>query len=404
MFDNPNSLQKQILFICDFSSSHSRSLIGYFSKQKSLVISVISTFWAEEMEGVYLILLNKDRLDSKSSAVKLIANIIQNLSSSLYLKLSAFRLKRISKRLSLILKDTELSVTPDIIHILRTQPEGLSSVEFLKCHSSRKYLTTWGQDFVLWANSDAWMKKQTQALLQQIDNVYPDNHRDERIIREDYQRSSINSFVMPATGGLQLEFLDKFDNLPIINFKNQITFFTNRGYPSSFVKLKELLQAYKNILSIHPDSHFYIDLMSRTDIERDKTIKNWIRELGIEQSITILHLSREETFAYLRSCDYYVTATMSDGLPLSLLESIYFGIIPIVYNHESTSNLLLEFEKIYCYDDFNPEVISECVRNAIRDNKLSRESHTFINRKIIREKYNQEINLQKTLGHYLSNE
>lgn len=397
-------MKRNILFICDFSSPHSRSLISYFAKHEDLKIHVISSFWAEKMDGVDLTLLNKERLDSKSSFVAQIASIVQNTSTKLYVKLSAYRLKKISQNLNLLLNNTKLNNTPDVIHILRTQPEGIASIEFLKKFKGRKYLTTWGQDFVLWANNNSWMKERTQELLSLIDIVYPDNHRDERIIKEDYHRATIRSFVMPATGGLQEDNLHQYDAIPLHDFANKITFFSNRGYPSSFVKLKELLQAYKIVLDSYPDSHFYIDLMSRVNTERDKTIEAWIKKLGLQSNVSVLHLSRDETFNYLRSCDYYVSATTSDGLPLSLLETLYFGIVPIVYNHESTSNLLSEFDHIYCYDVLHPENIAAAIKSAIRNNNSTRTSNTTANRKVIKQKYSQAINLQKTLGHYLRNE
>jgi len=89
---------------------------------------------------------------------------------------------------------------------------------------------------------------------------------------------------------------------------------------------------------------------------------------------------------------------------LSLLETLYFGAIPIVKNHESTSNLVSEFDQIYCYDSLNPKNISIAILKAINGNNVTRKSNIFANREIIEKRYTQEINLQQTLEHYLNNE
>lgn len=356
------------------------------------------------MDGVELILLNDRSLNSKSSLTVKLANFIQKISSNLYIKLSAFRLNRICDKIETLLQDLSLDFEPDVIHILRTQPEGIASLKFIKKYNCRKLLTTWGQDFVLWADNSVSMKKLTNSLLSEIDIVYPDNHRDERIIKEEYNRSEIKSYVMPATGGLQLEKLDRYDEIPPLEFQSSITFFTNRGYSSSFVKLKVLLRAFKIIVERYPGSHFYIDLMSRVILERDNTIKDWISDFGLIDHVTILHLSRDQTFRYLRSCDYYISATTSDGLPLSLLETLYFGTVPIVYNHESTLKLMLEFNRIYGYDTHHPEIIANKVIEAVDDDSASRELIIKENRKVIKEKYTQSNNLKITLSHYIDNE
>jgi len=397
-------MQRHVLFICDFNSPHSRSLISYHVKHRLFKITVISTFWAEEMSGVELILLSENRLDSKSSIVGSVAGLIQSLSTKLYIRLSAFRLYRISKNLSASLNRLKLNFNPDVIHVLRTQPEGVASLDFLKKYDAPKFLTTWGQDFVLWAKSNAWLNKRTELLLDQINVVFPDNHRDERIIKEKYNPGLINSYVMPATGGLQIDYLNKFLLEPAIQFNEAKTFFTNRGYPSSFVKLNELLYAFKIVLNKYPSSHFYIDLMSRVNIKRDKTILKWISNLGLNKNVSILHLTREESFVYLKSCDYYLSATTSDGLPLSLLESLFFGIIPIVYNHESTLNLLDEFEEMYVYDILHSRAISEIIFKILEKSNIDRELNEISNRKVIEKRYGQSKNLKGTLRHYIHNE
>lgn len=389
----------KILFVCDFNSIHSRNLISGLCADETLSISVLSTYDAPTMKDVNLTLLSKGSLSDKKS-LGYIANLILTISTSLYRRAVAFVLSRRTQELIQKAHQISLDEKPDIIHALRTQPEGIIANALLEKYDVPLALTTWGQDFVLWPKYNLWIKNKSEETVKNASFIFPDNIRDDRIVKEISNNSAKETLVLPATGGLDLKYLNGLSLRQIPAIMGNLNFLHTRGYANTYINLNELLNTFKRIKVDYSEAHFYIDLHSNIYKEKDEELMTWIKKNKLEDSVTLLHLNREGMFSYMSKCRYHVSATYSDGLPLSLLEALYFGQVPIVFNHESTRVLENEFDYYYSFNSFNSSEIEKTWRKVIETQIPNQGELKVKNQAVILENYDRISNLIKIKEKY----
>jgi glycosyltransferase involved in cell wall biosynthesis len=79
-----------------------------------------------------------------------------------------------------------------------------------------------------------------------------------------------------------------------------------------------LLQAMKHVVRQIPTAHLFLVGTSADPARRDR-IRDEVVKLGLDQQVSLLGL-RHDVHAILRGCDVGVLSSMSEGLPLALLE------------------------------------------------------------------------------------
>jgi len=352
------------------------------------------------MENVNLVSLTMGKIGDKKK-LQSIADFILKLSPSLYKKIVAYMMVRKTKKLLTLIGTISLFENPDIIHSLRTQPEGILAERLsLKYKNAKFCLTTWGQDFILWAETNSWLNIKSKDVLKKTDYIFPDNYRDDDIIKKKYGLKNKKTLVVPATGGIDIDFMDKLKIPKVFPLKGKINFLSTRGYDNTYVKLTELLLVYKRIVKDYPDTHFYIDLHKNIQLNKDIKIQSWIDENKLTNKITLLHLTREEMFTYMSKCRFHVSATLSDGMPLSLLESLYFGQTPIVFNHASTEILETQFSNYFSFSSYKISEIENCWRNALEAGSQKQEIIKLKNLEIIMKYYKRRSNIEKIVNIY----
>lgn len=393
-------LPKQLVFVCAFESVHSRNYISYFAKKpEHYAITVISTTRAKPMENVKLLFLNSEveprKLLTKGIAGKLVYNIMQKfpgLLVRLRMREYLYQIHQYQKKIQTFLG----MIKPDIIHAFRMQPEAIVAASLKRAFPGTPFVvTTWGQDFVLFTRKGGALHALCQQSLEQVDLLLPDNERDERLAKEEFGLNK-QAFckVMPATGGLKLA---EFENLsePKVQLKGKIKLLSMRGYENSYVRIQVLIKAFAQFAKKYPDSHLYIDANPQLqDAVRDEMVTRWIQREQLEQSVTLVHLSRTDLFQYMKACDMYVSATISDGLPMSLVEALFWGMIPVVVDHESTRKIVAETRGAVSYGSIDSDSILQAWEEALK-HLHDRPSRTEYNQKVIKEQYEQEGNLRK---------
>lgn len=83
---------------------------------------------------------------------------------------------------------------------------------------------------------------------------------------------------------------------------------------------KYLLRAYQQFLNKHPDSHLFL---IGDGPDRDK-IKEQIKELGLESHITLTGF-RHDIPGLLQYFDVFLSASLKEGMPFTLLEALAAG-------------------------------------------------------------------------------
>ena len=117
---------------------------------------------------------------------------------------------------------------------------------------------------------------------------------------------------------------------PIKNIRNSIDIFY------SIYKIKK----NSKFIIIGPDDGDYLNL------------KKYIIKLGLENSINIYkEMSFDKIKKFAKDSSFFIQSSFSEGMALSVLESMQLGLVPIVTNVGNIKN--------YCIDNFNSIIIGE---------------------------------------------
>lgn len=396
---------KNLVFVCAFDNIHSRNYISYFaSKPEKYIITVISSTEAASMENVKILFLNSSTEPRKFITKGIVGHFVYNIMQKfpqllVYLRMREY-IYQIHKYQKVIQSFVEL-LRPDIIHAFRMQPEVIVAADLKDVFPNVPFVvTTWGQDFILFTRKGGAMHDLCRKSLEKTDLLLPDNERDERLAKQEFNlNKQAICCVMPATGGVDFrEFEHALDTK--LSLKGRINLLSMRGYENSYVRIHVLIKTFAEFVKKYPDSHLYIDASSKIqDLTRDNMVMRWIRKENLESKVTLLHLTRSELFQYMSSCDIYVSATISDGLPMSLVEALYLGMIPVVVDHESTKKIIAETRGGITYQTIQTKNILNAWEVSL-EYLHNRNERVFHNQQIINQMYNRNYNLNKVEGFY----
>jgi glycosyltransferase involved in cell wall biosynthesis len=383
-----------VAYVCDFASIHSRALIGHFSSDQRFRITAVSTRPADPMDGVDLIeLAGIGRASSiaRSGGIGRMAQRIAEAAPRLYLRA---RLREtvgeVTRNVDRI-KEIAATLHADVVHGLRTHPEGVLAGLLAEASGSPPlFLTTWGQDLVAWAANSAKLRRWTGKLMPQVHTLLPDNARDARLARQRYGLGPEATIkVMPATGGLDLEEMDAV--VPDRRSTPGPLLLAPRGYQNVYNRTEVLLEALVRFRRAHPDAHLYLTGMQGHAGAAQH--RRWISRHRLEGSAEQIHPQRPELLSLMAGCDLYVSATRSDGLPMSLLEAMYLGQVPVVSRLESTTPPVENGVNGITVETREPADIAEGWQRALvlADD---RDALTQVNREMIRTHYDRSRNLE----------
>lgn len=299
-----------------------------------------------------------------------------------------------------ILTGIAAQLAPDIIHAFRTVPEGALGLRLKQRFPQVPFfLSTWGQDLVAWTKFGRRVHAETRRVIEAVDVLFPDNPRDARLASEEFGLSkSARVHVMPAPGGVDTPALMRVDAAPLAaGWTGSPRLLAARGYENVYVKLRVQLEAFRLFRLRYPEAHLYIDGPAGHP-GKEQTLR-WIQRLQLQNHVSLVHLDRGAFLASMKACDLYVSATLSDGLPVSLLEALYFGLIPAVYDHESTAPLLRSVAEAATFTRMSPEDIAACWSRALSA-APTREHRMARNREVIRGQYDRDSNLSRVAEMY----
>src|SRR5665647_2371499 len=116
-------------------------------------------------------------------------------------------------------------------------------------------------------------------------------------------------------------------------------------------------------------------------------------DLGVEQSVTFLGLvSREEVSARLRRAAVWVSIPPSDGMPLSLLEAMASGALPVVSDLDTMREWLDESRAVFV-DSASPEHVAEAI---LRGLTLAEDgAYAEPNRRAVQQRGDRQANLPR---------
>lgn len=312
---------------------------------------------------------------------KLRGSILWKSLASLRNRLAPLMIKRQAKSLSAYIQ----KVNPDIVHSMRIPFEGLVAHAAIKIAKRPFVVSTWGNDFTLFASRDLSIKSLTLELLKDVDGLHSDCNKDVRIAHSWGLADNIPTTVAPGNGGINSDIffissdqdsLRKKHNLPL-----DVPLIINPRGLKEYVRNDTFFASIPLVLKKFPNA-FFIAL----SMEGKAKAEEWVEKYGIGSSVRLLpSVSHAAMAEYFQASDLIISSSNHDGTPNSLLEGMACGCFPCAGDIESSHEWVTHGENGFIHDQNSPQALAEDMIRAI-ENKQLRETAREKNQIIIGER------------------
>ena len=282
-----------LLFIADGRSMHTLRWLEYFAQR-----------------GHDVHVITYDPLTNPIKGVK--EHIVRSWGKNMYL---SFWPRQI--RINQIIRD----VKPDLIHAHFVTKFGF---HLLFVGNYPKILTAWGDDILIIPRSSKILHAFTSHALKAADMIYAVSHDIQNHIISDFRISEKKVRYLPF-GVDTKAFSPDFQQHPAQ--KETITVFSNRRFFPVY-DVGTLIEGFAQAYS----KNNHLRLVLKMDGPDEEKFRNLVQTRGLNGVVVFKKKTSYSNNAYsdiprdYRDTDIYITTSLSDGTPVSLLEAMSSGI------------------------------------------------------------------------------
>ena len=260
-------------------------------------------------------------------------------SQSLYGLLYLFRLLELPFLVHQ-LRNIITTVKPDLIIAYRTQMEG-----YIVCLSGfKKYIVfTQGSDLSYFALSNSFHFWLTKATLRNSSGLIADTRRDLYLANRFFIKKKKPSIISLGNGGLTDEYFS-----PSVLSRIPYSILCARP-PAPYIDLKTLFHAV-SIVSSHFDlCNLHLSLIA--PIHQHNFLIDYAADCGFPTDCLYLHdfMPKSELKQLMRNHIVSVSPSLTDGIPVSFLESISCGCFPIASYLDSLEEIIINGSNGFLY-------------------------------------------------------
>lgn len=276
---------------------------------------------------------------------------------------------------------------PDLVHAMRIPFEGMVAADAFGL--APLVVSVWGNDFTLHASSTRTMKHYTEWTMKVATALHADCFRDVRLAREFGFAEDKPALVIPGSGGIKSELF-----YPAEVATELAVIINPRGF-RAYVENASFFKAIPLVLNEIPQAKFICTAMAN-----EPQVLQWIEELGIGDSVTLLPaLPQLELAELFRAASIVISPTTHDGTPNSLLEAIACGCFPVAGDIESIREWITDGENGLLVDATKPDQLALAMIRAIRDVPL-RQAAKQANQQMIHDRAEYNNGMEKALAFY----
>jgi glycosyltransferase involved in cell wall biosynthesis len=256
-------------------------------------------------------------------------------------------------------------IQPELVHALRIPFEGMLARSTPV--SIPLVISTWGNDLTLHATGSLLMRQMTRATFERADGLISDTKRDIGLAAEWGFPGSRPSLVVPGAGGIRMEAIREAEfsggknSLPE-NLPDVPIVVNPRGQRPGSLRQDVFFQAIPQVLKEIPQALFICPSLSG-DAEAEK----WVQSLGIEANVWLRpRLAQQaQLWRLLRRSRVFVSPSLHDGTPNSLLEAMACGCFPVVGDIESMREWIRQGVNGFLVDANSPESMALGIIQAL---------------------------------------
>lgn len=278
--------------------------------------------------------------------------------------------------------------SPDVIYASFLSSYGL--LVALLFSNSKKYLSAWGTDVNGMKNKKYFFKFIVRSLINKFDWVNaPAKHMKFKLVKLGLDQKKIDVFQY----GVDTSFLqEKKIKLSSEREKGEIKFISIRNWAKLY-NIESIIKGYSHFCN-HSELPSQLTIVGKGTVLEERDILSLIDSLSFQNGEVNLigFVDKYRLNSLLIENDVVISVPSMDGTPLSLLEAMYVGLLPIVSKIDAN----LEWIKNDCgvfTDDHNISFGFDRAKEMF----FSSEIGTILNanRQIVLEKADYETNTKK---------
>jgi glycosyltransferase involved in cell wall biosynthesis len=238
---------------------------------------------------------------------------------------------------------------PDVLDVMPVTPDGLFAALLWR---GPLVLDFWGSDLHGLAARPWWVRLLMTRVVRRADRIHSvSGHMTRVLVAKGADAARIETFQY----GVDLvEF--EFGGAP----RATEEILGSRGL-RAFYRVETIIRAMPRVLLSRPRAQL---LLTKADGPLD-SLRSLAVDLGVEGSVTFLGLvPRDDLAARLRRAAVWVSIPPSDGMPLSLLEAMASGAVPVVSDLDTMREWLDESRAVFV-DVSSPERVADAILHGL---------------------------------------
>jgi glycosyltransferase involved in cell wall biosynthesis len=287
------------------------------------------------------------------------------------------------------------SIHPDLVHALRIPFEGMLSY---RTPREIPYLVSiWGNDITLHAHGTVMMATLTRRVLGRADALLADTQRDIRLGAVWGLHPKAATLVVPGAGGIRLEKIaasDKSSELPE-ELLDAMLVVNPRGQRPGSLRQDVFFRAIPRVLEKIPNVYFVCP-----SLRGDTQAENWVAALGIGERARLWpKLTQPQLWTLLKKARVYVSPSLHDGTPNSMLEAMACGCFPVTGNIESMREWIDDGVNGLLVDATDEMALAGAIVRALNEPALQSQA-AQVNAALVAERADYTRNMERVRGLY----
>ena len=157
----------------------------------------------------------------------------------------------------------------------------------------------------------------------------------------------------------------------------------------------ELIEALPGILDVIPDAQLYVG-----GYGEEQQLAEFADQQGVKLHIHFLGwIKGEEKDTLLRQCSVFVLPSYTEGMPVSVLEAMSYGLVPIASAVGGTPQIIEDNSMGILIEPQNISAITEAVLSVLDDEKRKQKIGSAA-RKQTESKFDATVNLNRVVSRY----
>jgi hypothetical protein len=287
------------------------------------------------------------------------------------------------------------SIQPEIVHALRIPYEGMlgcvtpPGIPFL--------VSIWGNDITLHARGSPWMAVLTRRVLHRADGLLADASRDIVLAGQWGLRLGTPTLVVPGAGGIHMdEITASTGTSPLPEELPEAPLVVNpRGQRPGSLRQDIFFKAIPLVLEKVTAAYFVCPAL-----RSDPQSEDWVASLGIGERTKLWpKLSQPQLWELMKKAEVFVSPSLHDGTPNSLLEAMACGCFPVVGDIESMREWITDGLNGLLVDASDEKMVAVAIARALNE-PILRSQAAKINLTLLEERADYTRNMQRVTEFY----